>query len=282
MITPLLTPPSHYFLTPVPLSFPLVLFSIHSLYHHHHHHHDDPTDTKQQSNHEIVTSSNIIDTDGTAIAVTHPPQPSNNNQHQSNHNNQHSNSQNHQGNNGSNPRGNGSERPLPLPTDQEADLEIGLERSRRDDGTGGGNQNAQGVGGRVHASQNNKKEEQGVVGVATVVTPPCRGQTQSGKNQSSRGRGFFLSNRLSSAKLNRSQKEAEANRRDNSAGRIQSEGRDNFDESMYPLPNDLIGGDTREQHPSTGADTMQTVGYSGRSNQVGNVTHHSSLCRVQS
>ena len=68
------------------------------------------------------------------------------------------------------------------------------------------------------------------MGVATVVTPPRQRQTQSlrqthsGKNQSSRGRGFFLSNRLSSAKLNRSQKEAEANRRDNSAGRIHSEG----------------------------------------------------------
>ena len=46
---------------------------------------------------------------------------------------------------------------------------------------------------------------------------------------------------------------------------------------MYPLPNDLNGGDSREQHPSTGAETMQTVGYSGRSNQVGNMTHHSLL-----
>ena len=44
-------------------------------------------------------------------------------------------------------------------------------------------------------------------------------------------------------------------------------GRDNFDESMYhPLPNDLAGGD---QHISTGGETtIQSVGYSGRSNQV--------------
>ena len=171
------------------------------------------TDTTNQ-NHEIITSSIIVDahlppninngsneSNGSgAAAVSFPPmQPSTHNTSQSNQNSQYQ-----RGNGNNNPsttRVSAGEKQTQI--SQEMDVEMAL-------------------GGRDATPTRKKtKEESGVVGVASGVTPQ-----PSGKNQStrSRGRGFFSSNRLSSAKLNRSEKIAEANRRDNSTGRIQSEG----------------------------------------------------------
>ena len=100
----------------------------------------------------------------------------------------------------------------------------GVGQVRRSGSSGGDDNDQNGAGRRIRgtlSSRNNKKKEDGVRGATSVISPQ-----QSIKNRSSRkGKGFFpTSTILTSAKMNRSEKREEARRRDDSAGRIISEG----------------------------------------------------------